>query len=270
MITHFAGLQLNTVSKQGVKQFYHDKLGFPVSFETEDEIRFQPTEQFTLSFKEAFKPISPAHIAFEVPYSAFDADVGLLRTAGIPILKWPDGRETVDRFESGDNRNIYFRDGDGNLLELIAHSYVKEKVIAPSGPLNLLYLREVGMPVDDVTGFRERLKSVLQLKTGEESDIFNFVVGGTAHAIVSSTQRRWIPISMMALPPDMIVRFGVTVPSFIDRVRRAIPQKDIVSESDGELHFMMYGYRLALVLTDFDEDIPVRLNLPLSRGEAAE
>ena len=38
--------------------------------------------------------------------------------------------------------SIYtLKDGDGNLLEIIAHSYVKEDVLVPQSPLNILYVR---------------------------------------------------------------------------------------------------------------------------------
>ncbi|CAG7624779.1 hypothetical protein ACFQI7_03640 [Paenibacillus allorhizosphaerae] len=194
VITHFAELELNTVSIEGVKQVYRNQLGFPVVDESGGFIRFQPTPHVTLTFREVYEPISPAHIAFEVPYSQFDAVVRVIRNQMLLIARWADGRE-VHSFEGG--KNIYFRDGDGHLLEIISHSYIREDVLAPHGALNVIYLREVGFPADDVTGFREWLKSTLHLRTKEESDTFNFVVGGTAHAIVSSVGRKECNIRTM-------------------------------------------------------------------------
>jgi catechol-2,3-dioxygenase len=109
MITHFTGLTLKTVSIQGVKQFYHGLLQFPVVRESEAEIAFQPTPDFTLVFEEVFEPIAPAHIAFEVAFSQFDSTVRSLAEQ-VPLLKWPDGN-VVEPFDSG--VNVYFRDGDG-------------------------------------------------------------------------------------------------------------------------------------------------------------
>lgn len=265
MITHFAGLQLHTVSKLAVKQFYYDQLQFPVVFESETAITFQPTPDFALTFTEAFEPIAPAHIAFEVPYSEFEASAAFVRSAGISPLKWPAGHE-IDDFETG--RNIYFRDGDGNLLEIITHSYVKEGVRAPCGPLKVMYLREIGFPVDDVIGFREWLKDTLQLKTVKEQDNFNFVIGGTAHTIVTSTQRRWIPIAMIALPPRMTVSLGVSDSRFIQQVRTSLEEQGIdnhTNEDDEDLSFSFNGYRLRLVVTAFPEETAALLNLPLAR-----
>ena len=58
-------------------------------------------------------------------------------------MKWKDGH-TIDE-ES--RFNLYFRDGDGNLLEIIAHSYVKEDVLVPQSPLNILYIRKSVFPL---------------------------------------------------------------------------------------------------------------------------
>ena len=43
-------------------------------------------------------------------------------------MKWQNGNVTGE--ENG-LFNVYFKDGDGNLLEIIAHSYVKEDVLVP-------------------------------------------------------------------------------------------------------------------------------------------
>ncbi|NHN31565.1 VOC family protein [Paenibacillus agricola] len=272
MITHFAGLQLNTVSKQAIKQFYQGQLQFPVVSESDHEISFQPTEHFTLSFTEVNEPLSPAHIAFEVPFSEFDCSVDALRNAGVCLLRWPDSRE-IDEFETG--KNIYFRDSDGNLLEIIAHHYIKEGILPPRGVLKVMYLREIGLPVEDVVGFREWLKSTLQLQTIKETDTFNFVISGTAHAIVTSIHRRWVPIAMMALPPRMVVSFGVSDQRFIEHVRTLLEKQGIehmlddLECTEGALHFAFNGYHFRLVPTQFAQTLPAMLNLPLSRAKDA-
>ena len=55
-------------------------------------------------------------------------------------MKWKDGN-TIG--EENELFNLYFKDGDGNLLEIIAHSYVKEEVLVPQSPLNILYIRKL-------------------------------------------------------------------------------------------------------------------------------
>ena len=46
------------------------------------------------------------------------------------------------------------------------------------------------------------------MKTTEDGDIFNFVVGGTAYVVATWWQRPWIPIAMKALSPKVHVSFG--------------------------------------------------------------
>mgnify|MGYP001424547061 CR=1 FL=1 len=191
MITHFADFRLHTVSLNGVRQFYNERLGFPVAFESDREIRFQVTRDTTLTFAEAYEPVTPAHFAFEVPYSAFSEVVAYMKEeAGIPLLRWPDGREIDEFDESGAGINVYFRDGDGHLLELIAHRYVREDVLPPCGPLKVMYLREIGFPVDEVSGFREWMSRTFGMKLAKVYDDFTFAIGGTAHAIVVSKHVR--------------------------------------------------------------------------------
>ena len=64
MITHFAELELQTVSISGVKQVYEDGLGFPICNETEQSVAFSITPFMKLIFVEKFAPISPAHFGF--------------------------------------------------------------------------------------------------------------------------------------------------------------------------------------------------------------
>lgn len=266
MITHFAQLQLHTVSVQGIKQFYHDKLRFPIIYESNDEIRFQPTEHFSLTFKETAEPLSPAHFAFEVPNSEFENVVNWLQKTGVVLLEWTDGR-IIDDFETG--KNVYFRDGDGNLLEIITHTYIQEGILCPRGELKILYLREIGFPVDNVIDFRELLVHILNFKLDKVSDNFTFAIGGTAHAVIPSKKRKWIPIAMTALPPTMNVSFGVTNTDFIDKVKANLDAKGIhYTKEHDNLQFRINEYNFYLSLSDFLEDVLTLLNLPYSRLQA--
>ncbi|MCY9698102.1 VOC family protein [Paenibacillus alginolyticus] len=263
MITHFAKLELNTVSIEGMKQFYQDQMHFPVVSESQDEISFQPTEYFTLSFKESEESMRPAHIAFQVPFSEFEHVVDVLKERGITLLKWSDGR-IVNDYSTG--KAVYFRDGDGNLLEMIAHSYVKEDIVTPSGDLKILYLREIGFPIDDCIVFSEWMVQLFDFKLASVSDDFRFAIGGTAHAVIPSKKRKWIPIAMTALQPSMIVTFGVSSTVFIQEVKSKLDAKAVPHEwkEDGWLYFTLHGYHIVLTLTNFPVDVPARLNLPFS------
>ncbi|WP_188988609.1 VOC family protein [Paenibacillus nasutitermitis] len=262
MITHFKELQLNTVSIPSVKQFYHERLLLPIVQESGSLVEFQVTEHCTILFIEAYEPIAPAHLAFEVPYSEFDQLAAFLKQQGVMIEKWPDGREVVD-FDKG--RNIYFRDGDGNLLELIAHPYIKEDVVVPSGSLRVLYMREIGFPVDDVGDFRTRLQELMNIKLDKVLDDFAFAIGGTAHFVLASKQRRWIPIAMLALPPRMLVTLGVPDAAVLREIDSRLRENERISATASELHLMINDYHLCLkVDPGFGQELPSLLQLPLA------
>ncbi|MBA2941668.1 VOC family protein [Paenibacillus sp. CGMCC 1.16610] len=260
MITHFARVELNTVSIQGVKQFYGNQLQFPISFEAVDEIHLQPSEHCKLVFKEGGQPLCPAHMAFEVPFTAFDDIVNLLQKAGVTLLQWSDGR-SVDEFETG--KNVYFRDGDGNLLEILAHTYVQEGVLPPSGYLKILFLREIGFPVDNVFAIRELFVELFDFKLDNVEDNFTFAIGGTAHVVVVSKKRKWLPIAMTALQPAMKVTFGAPNVQVLNRISNNLEGKNIpyTLEKD-RLHFQIGDYNLHIQVTAFPENIPALLQLP--------
>jgi len=265
MITHFRELQLNTVSIPSIRQFYHERLLLPIVQESGSRIELQVTEHCTITFLEAFEPVAPAHVAFEVPYSEFDALAALLKQQGVMIEKWPDGRE-VDDFGTG--RNIYFRDGDGNLLELIAHHYIKEDVIVPFGSLRVLYMREIGFPVNDVAAFRTRLQELMNVKLDKVFDDFTFAIGGTAHFVLASKQRRWIPIAMVALPPRMRVTLGVPDAETLREIGSRLSENERISAADNELRLSIHGYQLCLkVDPGFGKVLPSMLKLPHSAGD---
>lgn len=261
MITHFADFRLNTVSLDGVRQFYNGLLGLPVAFESDREAAFQVTPFTTLTFEEAYEPVAPAHFAFQVPYSSFSEVIGYLKNeARIPLLRRPDGSETED---DGTLANAYFRDGDGHLLEVISHRYVREEALPKHGPLHIMYLREVGFPVEDVPEFREWLSGTFGMKLAKVYDDFTFAVGGTAHAVVVSKRRRWIPIGMLALKPNMTVTFGLSGHDALARVRARTEGETLLASGEDEVTILRDGYRLRFaVKTDVPADIAARLNLP--------
>lgn len=266
MITHFSKLTLQTVSIQGVQQVYADRLGFTVLSKTDREITFKVTPHVSLSFVEASEPISPAHFAFQVPYSRFYESAKRIHESGLLIAKWADGHE-ID--EEDGRLNLYFRDGDGNLLEIIAHDYVEEDVLVPYTPLNILYLREVGCPVESVPSFREWLKSNLGMKTLSDREIFNFVISGTAYIVANWRERPWIPIAMKALPPKMQVTFGTPDLSFLQGIQKKLENGNIPFESnESELSLYLEGYLFSVQYTpNFSSDIPRKLKIPLSVEE---
>jgi catechol-2,3-dioxygenase len=219
MITHFAEVTLPTCSIHGVKLFYGGQLGLTMLQENDTSIVFRINAHTQLTFIESYEKLAPVHLAFEVPMSAFEQTVQMLRQqCGLP-LAWPSG-DSVTTFSDG--VAIYYKDGDGNLLEWIAHHTIREDVLLPEGPLHVMYLREIGLPVQDVPEASNWLMNNLELELSRSDGLFAFARGGTAHAVVVSVKRKWIPISMAAIPPNIRVVFGTPDQGYIERVVRKL------------------------------------------------
>lgn len=264
MITHFKDIELQTLSIEGAKQVYADILQFPIVRQTETYIQFRITPFTTISFIEVLEPITPNHFAFQVPTSSFEEVAAWLMKSGVHILKDREGKLVI--YHSAVSKAVYFKDSDGNLLEIIARDYVNEEVLMKNGPLQVMYVREVGFPISHVSTFREWLKRTFHMKTTQDNDIFNFVIGGTAHTIVVKEGRPWIPIDMKALSPKMKVTFGTPDLMFMKELRG---NEDATVVGNGVI-FQQYSYSLTVEHTpEFSEDIPKKLNLPLAQNAEA-
>ncbi|PEB52241.1 glyoxalase/bleomycin resistance/dioxygenase family protein [Bacillus pseudomycoides] len=263
MITHISDIKLQTLSIEGVKQVYRDILSLPIKKETASFVQFQITPYTTISFHEIYEPIVPTHFAFQVPFSKFFETAKWVEESGLLIAKWKDGH-TID--EENGCLNLYFRDGDGNLLEIIAHNYVEEDVLIPHSPLNVLYIREIGLPVKSVPAFTKWLKSNLRMNTIKDGEIFNFVISGTAYIVANSWNRPWLPIAMKALPPKIHVSFGTPNLSFLQEIQEDFRQNNVPFDFyNNEVSFIQEGYSFSVqYTTEFHSDIPSKLKLPLS------
>lgn len=58
----------------------------------------------------------------------------------IQILKNRNGDYIIHNTKQ--SRSLYFKDGDGNIPEIISHDYIEEETLNPVGKLQVIYLRE--------------------------------------------------------------------------------------------------------------------------------
>lgn len=261
MITHFAELELHTLAMSVVRIVYHERLGLPILAESEDALAFELTPHTVLRFVLRQEPITPVHFAFQVPHARFHDAVAAIKNAGL-VIRWD---EIVDW---GQGWSLYFGDGEGQRLEIIAFDYIPDGVLPPCHVLGTLYLREVMFNVDSVHEFRLWLRNTLDMKSysSDESDDFDFVVGGTAHAVVADLNRRGEPEGALYVRPNMRVTFRTPDRAYMSKVRdRLAASGELVAEQPDEIQFQHAGYNLALRHTPkFSADVPARLKLPLS------
>ena len=146
-----------------------------------------------LRFRAAERP-APAHVAFDVPFAAFDE---VLTWAGerVELLAAPGGGHEFD-FSAAPwhARAAYFLDDEGDVLELIARRD------APSGPPGRIRrVSEVGLPVADVPAAVAALERELGLPLFDGGGPAFAAVGDHAGLlIVVRVGRRWVPTELVA------------------------------------------------------------------------
>jgi catechol 2,3-dioxygenase-like lactoylglutathione lyase family enzyme len=136
---------------------------------------------------------SPQHVAFRIPSASY-ADALAWLGARVELLAGDDGRAEV-AFPAWNAHAMYFRDPDGNVLELIAHHDLPEPYTAPFGAGTLLGICEVGMPADDVAAFLARLESGAGIHRWSGDGVTFAAAGDKAGSlIVVPRGRSWHPV----------------------------------------------------------------------------
>ncbi len=136
---------------------------------------------------------SPQHVAFRIPSGAY-ADAMAWLGARVDLLANTDGTHAF-AFPDWNADAMYFRDPDGNVLELIAHHDFDDPYDPPFRPGHLLAIGEVGVPVDDVPGFLSDVEQRHGIRRWS-GDGVGFAAAGDKHGslIVVPRGRPWHPV----------------------------------------------------------------------------
>ena len=178
------------------------------------------TPHTTFHFKRAPEPVRPR--ISRSRSGTFAETVNHLDRAHIPLNRDIETEATNQQF---------FKDGDGNLLEVYAHDYVRKDVLGRGNPLGVMYRREVGFVVDNTGGFHDWLGELFGtvLTKGHRDSDFCITAVGTAHFVLNHATKRWIPINSTALKPQM--RFTLGTPD-VDDVERFGDRTDTIAGPD--------------------------------------
>ena len=196
---HFIELELETSRLMEQKHFYAGLLQLPLVDETAESFTCQIGSS-RLRFVSGFS-VSPFHFAINIPSNQIEAARQWLHPE-IAIL--PDGPNEIVFFESWNAHAIYFRDADGNIVELIARHKFGLDSDSEFGSNSFLHISEVGMPSASIEDLFLALNAKLYLPL-YSGNYKRFCAAGTERGLfilVDQAKKQWFPTEIQALPVD--------------------------------------------------------------------
>jgi hypothetical protein len=152
-------LSLHTHQMGDQKAFYGRILDLPLLTETPDSFTVQ-AGRTRLRFQESESAVPPYHVAFTIPRHRFDEAKRWVQQR-VPLLH----KHGVDElfFAQLNARSFYFCDPAGIILEYIVHYHLNTEP-APAPVASVLHVSEIGLPVQDVPAFADRLDKQCALR----------------------------------------------------------------------------------------------------------
>ena len=195
---------LATADPDGLRPFYADTLGLPVSDTAEGFV--VAVGRSALEFRATDRGDPFYHVAFSVPGDTVD-DAADWLDARTDLLA-ADGR-TQFRYDFLDATAVYAADPAGNVLELLARDG-REGATDSFGPDSLLDIGEIGITTSDVPWAADRLDRAFGLQSSPREG-FAYVGGPAGAFVLAAPDREWFPTDRGAeIAPLSVVAEGGT------------------------------------------------------------
>lgn len=195
-------LQLVTANLEAQHRFYVEVLGLKMLEFTEHHLTVQIGSSL-LKFTRQPDFSGRYHFAFDIPENQLEAAKTWLETRAALIADVDS--ETV--FGGGDWNSdaVYFRDPNGNILELIARHELENASQTEFSSSSLLNISEIGLACDNVPEVAQWLEQHLKLKIYKSSSD-NFAPVGNAHGLLILVQnaREWFPSTGVFAAPQPV------------------------------------------------------------------
>jgi catechol 2,3-dioxygenase-like lactoylglutathione lyase family enzyme len=187
---HIQELILHTRHVEKQKAFYCSALGLSLLAESTDSFNVQAGTT-RLRFQET-EPDVLYHVAFTIPRNTFHEAKSWVQQR-VPLLH-KHGEDEIF-FAHLNARSFYFCDPVGNILEYIVHYDLNHETEGAFGAASVLHVSEVGLPVEDVPAFADRLHKQFAIEPfgGSISENFAFLGDIAGQLVVVKVGRPWLP-----------------------------------------------------------------------------
>lgn len=196
-------LEILTDDLEKTATFYADQLGLDIKNRSQNSLSFIIGHS-TFIFKRTEpanqpNPRTPRyHVAFNIPCNKIKEAAEWL-SAFTTIIANPDG-EMVTDFQNWHARAIYFYDLNGNILEFIARSDLKNESEKPFSAASIHCISEIGLVVDDPLTFAATLvdQDLPYFAKGPKREDFVALGDDNGLLIITTPTRNWYPTDQPA------------------------------------------------------------------------
>lgn len=201
-------VELSTANLAAQSHFYSHVLGLPMVASSPEQAIWQCGASQLILRQGVWHGV--AHFAFNIPENRFAEAKAWLRER--TRLHTDNSGADEFPFPNWNAHACYFRDADGNILELIARHDLPNAQAVPFTSDHLLSISEVGLIVTDVLGVVAQLQAVCGVEAYKgSSELFTAVGDPHGLLIVVKEGRLWYPDTGQAatlVPVQAQVRNG--------------------------------------------------------------
>ena len=184
-------IKLLTNNLAETKFFYHQILGFPIIIDEKNFISFQAGFSL-LTFQEGKEKNPVYHFAFNIPCNKIEEALHWLELK-TEIIK-ADGETEIVDFNNWNAKAVYFLDNNGNILELIARSDMKNEDNKEFTSNSFISISEMAIVIDNVVKTATDLIQSLNISYFEKqkpAEEFAALGDDNGLLILSKAGRNW-------------------------------------------------------------------------------
>jgi catechol 2,3-dioxygenase-like lactoylglutathione lyase family enzyme len=187
--SRFPEITLSTSKLEEQYEYYSKVLEFKIIKKTSNEFSIEIGESILkfIEVKDGSEPFY--HFAINIPTNKYLKAQKWLASR-TPVLMNEETGGGILYFDFWDAHAMYFKDPAGNIGELIARHTLSNEREGEFGISDMLYISEIGTPVEDPKLFAEELKSSYGLDAYGES---MFIGDETGMFVIPPTNRLWFP-----------------------------------------------------------------------------